>query len=103
MVVGLLVWYLFGKTSLIIYTIFCFLASVIVFNSSMKFYFPKMKNTDLQHFHDKYPEFIRTDLPHINLGRIFFFTFSILFLKILVAYILTVIIYIRLKSYLLLI
>ena len=97
MVVGFLVWYLFGKTSLIIYTIFCFLASVIVYQSSMKFYYPKMENREFQNFHDKYPEFNRTDLPYINLGRIFFFTFSLLFLKILIAVLLTFIIWFKLK------
>jgi hypothetical protein len=82
MVTGFLIWYFLGKYALIIFTLICFFTSVKIFNSAMKFYYPHMKNKELQHFHDKYPEFIRIDLPSITLGRIFFHTFSFIFIKI---------------------
>ena len=85
MLMGFIMWYLFGKTILIIYTTLCFLVSVYYYNSSMKFYFPAMENKETQHFHDKYPEFSRKDLPSITLGRLFFFTFSFVIPKILSA------------------
>jgi hypothetical protein len=58
-----------------------------------------MKNKDLQHFHDKYPEFIRIDLPTITLGRIFFHTFSFVWIKTVTAVFFTGGMMIALKFY----
>ena len=81
MLFAFIIYYLFGKYSLILFTIISFVVTIIIFNATVKFYFPRMENRECQNFHEKYPEFMRKDLNQISFGRIFLGLLSFLIIK----------------------